>query len=161
MINKKIKRISPVIFANDSSGLKKKSFNWQKLSGIIIALFILFSLVLCIEILKVKKETLSYILEKEQESKEIERTLSMEKIIKDIWEDDAELGIAIAKCESGLNPQAKNKNSTASGLFQILEVHWYEGFNPFNPYQSACLAYQIYKRDGTKPWESTQSCWNK
>lgn len=37
---------------------------------------------------------------------------------------DEEKAVRIAKCESGLNPLAKNPNSSASGLFQFTTPTW-------------------------------------
>lgn len=37
---------------------------------------------------------------------------------------DENTAVRIAKCESSLNPKAKNKNSSASGLFQFLIGTW-------------------------------------
>ena len=62
--------------------------------------------------------------------------------------------IAIARAESSWNPNATHRNSNGSidqGLFQINSIHsknsWYPS-NPFDPYQSAVAAYNIWKGAG-------------
>lgn len=62
--------------------------------------------------------------------------------------------IAIARAESSWNPNATHRNSNGSidqGLFQINSIHknnsWYPQ-NPFDPYQSAVAAYNIWKGAG-------------
>lgn len=37
---------------------------------------------------------------------------------------DPETALRIANCESGFNPQAKNKTSSASGLYQFINSTW-------------------------------------
>ena len=65
--------------------------------------------------------------------------------------------LAIAKCESGYDPNAWNAypilNSHASGVFQILfpstwDTTSYAGSSPFNADANIRAAYQIFQRDG-------------
>jgi soluble lytic murein transglycosylase-like protein len=43
-------------------------------------------------------------------------------LIKIYWDkSEVDGALAVAKCESGFNPKAKNPNSTASGVFQIIK----------------------------------------
>lgn len=78
------------------------------------------------------------------------------------------VGIAILErikqCESGGNYQAQNRSSTASGAYQFLDSTW----NGYGGYQKARLAppavqdqkaRETYNRSGTRPWESSRSCW--
>ena len=57
-----------------------------------------------------------------------------------------------ANCESHKNPRAKNRHSTASGLFQFLDSTWARagvpGFSPFDPYASALAAARLVVKDG-------------
>ena len=52
--------------------------------------------------------------------------------------------LAVAQCESGLNPGAYNASSAASGLFQFLPGTWattpYAAASIFDPYASANAA---------------------
>lgn len=67
--------------------------------------------------------------------------------------------VEIARCESGLNPRAKNPRSTASGLFQILRMHWGGKYDPFNPHANIEGAWRLWSQSGTRPWRSSRGCW--
>lgn len=62
------------------------------------------------------------------------RELRIREISKDVWYNNPDLAVRIARCESGLRAEAKNRNSTATGLFQHLsryrparaKKYWYE-----------------------------------
>jgi len=60
--------------------------------------------------------------------------------------------LAVASCESGFNPGAKNPSSSASGVFQFLSSTWattsYAGYSPFNAWANVQAAYQVFQRDG-------------
>lgn len=65
---------------------------------------------------------------------------------------------AVARCESHLNPLAKNRSSTASGLFQFLSSTWarqgYPAFSVFDPYLNAMGALRIRDANGSwRQWE--------
>ena len=78
-----------------------------------------------------------------------------------------DLFLKIAKCESGLNPNAKNKNSSASGLFQFLKSTWNKtitelkqpNWDIFNPVHNAEAAAYLMSKDGTKHWLESFYCW--
>ncbi len=70
------------------------------------------------------------------------------------YSDDA---IAVARCESGLNPNAVNPTSIggshATGLFQILYPSTWNttaqaGNSPYDATANARAAFEIFKRDG-------------
>ena len=70
---------------------------------------------------------------------------------KELTEKEAITLIAIAKAESGLNPLAKNKRSTARGLFQIIASTWYHYDCVGDKYSfkdSTECAVKIMKKDG-------------
>ena len=80
---------------------------------------------------------------------------------------DVDLMLRVAWCESGYNINAKNRSSTASGLFQHLKG-WWSGawgvtgpFDPFNPEQSvkaaAALLYET--ASGIGAWNASKHCW--
>ena len=65
---------------------------------------------------------------------------------------------AVARCESGFDPNNRNLSSTASGLFQFLDSTWRGtwgaasfhrlGFSVYDPIASALAAAQVVTRDG-------------
>ncbi len=61
--------------------------------------------------------------------------------------------LRIAQCESHLNPYAKNRSSTASGLFQWLDSSWaaqgISGFSVWDPVANAMAAARARVRDGS------------
>jgi hypothetical protein len=71
------------------------------------------------------------------------------QVIEETWTRrglDPRAGLAIAQIESGLNPNAKNPNSSASGLFQFITstANQYGLTDPMNPYQNADAAARLY-----------------
>ena len=65
--------------------------------------------------------------------------------------------LCVINSESGGNPNARNPNSTASGLFQIMASVWaahygttYEGL--YNPETNTSIAASIYGHSGWEPW---------
>ena len=66
--------------------------------------------------------------------------------------------MSVALCETGhtLNPFAKNRSSTASGLFQFLDGTWSSqgvaGFSVFDPVANALGAARIVARQGWRQW---------
>ena len=97
------------------------------------------------------------------------KTKTVEEIIKTIAEEegvDSDLAIKVAKCESGLNPSAKNINSSGSidrGLFQ-----WNDRWHPeitdeiaFDVEKSTRAFCQAYKNGHMSWWNATKTCWEK
>jgi hypothetical protein len=78
---------------------------------------------------------------------------------------DPELCIRVAKCESSLNPNAKNINtggSTDRGLFQINdkyhpEVSDAQAYDPMFATQFFCRA---FKNKNLSWWSASKSCWD-
>jgi len=65
-------------------------------------------------------------------------------------------GLRVAKCESGYNPNAVNRGSGASGLFQFLPSTWasmpQHNQSVFNPVANAQAAAVLYQRSGPNQW---------
>ena len=90
--------------------------------------------------------------------------------IRDVGEDlgvenqDIMTMIRIAKCESGLRPEAKNPTSTATGIFQIIIGTWdgnkCEG-ERWDFQDNIKCAYKLYQSRGFQPWNASKHCWNK
>jgi hypothetical protein len=64
--------------------------------------------------------------------------------------------MSIMKRESGYNPSAKNRSSSASGCWQLLSMHAHRvpgGWgNVFNAHANNVAAYSLYREAGTSPW---------
>lgn len=70
--------------------------------------------------------------------------------------------LAVAQCESGLDPNAYNPVSGASGLYQLLMSYhaWrLHGASPFDPQANTDAAYSLYEEQGWGPWQSSRGCW--
>jgi hypothetical protein len=92
---------------------------------------------------------------------EIEYTReSIERKIRETFHEEPERALAIAQCESGLNPDAlntANKNGTSDGgLFQINSVHDKRlnalGLDKFDVEDNIAFARMLYEERGWTPW---------
>lgn len=76
-----------------------------------------------------------------------------------------ELPLAIARCESGYNANAKNRSSTASGVFQYLAGTWANtpegkaGKSVFDVEANIEAAVRHIAKKGTSPWNASKHCW--
>jgi len=81
-------------------------------------------------------------------------------LIRRVFPDDAERALAVAKCESGFNPDARNdKNkdgTTDGGVFQINSSHDTHmkalGLDKWNPEDNVAFARMLYEESGWRPW---------
>lgn len=80
-------------------------------------------------------------------------------MIRAIWPDDSEeRAIRIARCESQLNPNARNPRSSATGVFQVLaSTHGAHarrlGMWPLtDPEKNIRFALELHRRSGFRPW---------
>lgn len=83
-------------------------------------------------------------------------------VIKKVWGKDARVGIAISQCESGFRPDAENTNTNGTkdeGPFQINTVHKMPEMKTVTA--NVLYAYQMYKEQGTNPWNSSKHCWSQ
>jgi hypothetical protein len=88
--------------------------------------------------------------------------MTNEKIIQYVFPENKELMTKIAKCESNLNEKAKNKKSTARGLFQVMaSVHDVQEKWLYDPFINTLIARKLYEASGTQPWISSIACWGK
>jgi soluble lytic murein transglycosylase-like protein len=64
--------------------------------------------------------------------------------------------LRVAKCESGYNPNAVNRSSGASGLFQFMPATWaslpQHNQSVFDPVANAQAAAVLYQRSGPNQW---------
>lgn len=65
---------------------------------------------------------------------------------------DSATALRIVRCESGGNPNAYNRSSGATGLFQILN-------GPFDPIANVRTAFGMWQSRGWQPWYSSARCW--
>jgi hypothetical protein len=79
----------------------------------------------------------------------------------------ADLPLSIANCESGYNQLSKNRNSSASGVFQYISNTWRNteasrlGVSPFDADANVHMAVSSIAANGTAPWLASKSCWSK
>jgi hypothetical protein len=60
--------------------------------------------------------------------------------------------VTVARCESGLRPDAYNP-SGATGVFQIIG-------GPFHVWENVRLALRMYQGRGWQPWVASAYCWS-
>lgn len=65
-----------------------------------------------------------------------------------------EKALRIARCESGFNPNAKNRRSSAFGVFQFLDSTWRSVgiVKTSNPELQIEAAFRLWKQRGWQPW---------
>jgi hypothetical protein len=88
--------------------------------------------------------------------------------IRAVWPDASESwALAVAKCESGLNPRARN--GSHAGLFQLarryhepkaaaLGLTWAQVATQAKANTEVALV--LYRQQGTTPWNASRSCWS-
>lgn len=100
-------------------------------------------------------------IELEKETKTYWRSKSnIVALIKKNFPEEPHTALAIAKCESGLNPDARNPHnkdgSTDGGLWQINSVHDKRlkemGLDKFDPEDATKFARMLYDERGWKDW---------
>ena len=100
----------------------------------------------------------------------IEKTIyvtptTIEDKIRAVFGKDGDLAVRVAKCESGLNPKAKNSTSSARGLFQIMQSwHKIDQKWLFNEDVNIQVAYKLYQESGNSfspHWDASKHCWSK
>lgn len=83
---------------------------------------------------------------------------------------ESDIALAIAWCESRFRGDAKNPNSSATGVYQFIDSTWqvYSGIynqnnkilNRLNPTDNISLALQVISNKGVSDWASSVSCHN-
>ena len=86
----------------------------------------------------------------------VKEYLECEVIKGNLTEKESRIMLAIAKAESGLKETAKNRKSTARGVFQIIAGTWY-GYDcigdKYNWKDNTKCAIKIMQRSGYSQWE--------
>jgi Transglycosylase SLT domain len=79
-------------------------------------------------------------------------TGAVPNMIRQVFGRYANGALAIAACESGFNPRARNPYSGAMGVFQFMPRTWagtpYARFNPYDAMTNISAAYYLFVRDG-------------
>jgi hypothetical protein len=57
--------------------------------------------------------------------------------------------------ESGGDPSAANPASSASGLLQLMSVHWAGKFSPFVARPNLAYGLKLWRGSGWSPWAAT------
>lgn len=84
------------------------------------------------------------------------------KEIKDVFGEQAELAKHVAFCESSLNPEATHKNNDGTidvGLFQINSIHNQKTEDMLNYKKNIEYAYKLFLNQGLQPWISSEDCY--
>ena len=80
----------------------------------------------------------------------------IEEEIRTVFWEEPDLAVAIAKCESQLNPNAintANKNGTVDrGLMQLNSVHDLSGIDVWDVQDNLAFARKLYNSEGFIPW---------
>jgi muramidase (phage lysozyme) len=96
---------------------------------------------------------------------------SKEEVIQLIKDYSAQYGIAaelplrVANCESGYNQDSRNRNSTASGVFQYIASTWRNteagrlGISPFDADANVHMAIKSIASGGIGNWSASRLCW--
>ncbi|MDE1866460.1 MAG: hypothetical protein KGI08_01960 [Thaumarchaeota archaeon] len=81
-----------------------------------------------------------------------------QKEIRTVWGKDARIGLAIASCESGANPDKYNINSDGTIDFSVFQINTVHGVI-LDPRENIRFAYKLFLEQGTTPWNSSKACW--
>ncbi|HEU5438648.1 MAG TPA: transglycosylase SLT domain-containing protein [Ktedonobacterales bacterium] len=77
---------------------------------------------------------------------------SVPDLIRSVFGSYASGALAVARCESGFNPNAYNPSSGASGVYQFLASTWattsYARYSRSNAWANVHAAHQVFVRDG-------------
>lgn len=85
----------------------------------------------------------------------------IERVAKENNFEDIQTLLKIAKCESNFDRYAKNSQSSARGIFQILDMHELTEDERYNPEIATEWTINEIRKNGTKPWNASKHCWNK
>jgi len=159
-MNELLKRFQPIdiiAIITIIGGLSLRAFGIDSLVGTILTAIVLFYFG--------KKEVVDKIREKHLPEAKFE---TVENEIKRIAKDegvDPDLALRVAKCESGLDPSAKNINTNGSidrGLFQ-----WNNRWHPeitdevaFDIEKSTRVFCKAFKEGHLNWWDTSKKCWD-
>lgn len=81
-------------------------------------------------------------------------------LIKFVFRAQAPRALRVGVCESGLRPWARNRKSSAAGIFQLVGLHYRGRFDPLNGGLNIRYSWHLSRR-GTnwRPWNASRGCW--
>lgn len=83
--------------------------------------------------------------------------------IKSTFPEQPDLMVKVARCESGLRPDAKGPTND-HGLYQIhVPTHKanLDGVDLYDPKENIAFARKLYDANGLQPWKASKHCWDK
>ncbi len=90
---------------------------------------------------------------------------SNEDTIRYVFGEYGDLAVKVAKCESGLNEKSVNKQSSARGLFQVMQSwHKIDQKWLFDPMINSLVARELFESSGNSflpHWQASFNCWGK
>lgn len=95
----------------------------------------------------------------------VDEVVNLINVYSSIYNIAPVIPLKIAKCESGYRWDAKNKHSTASGVFQYIRGTWANtpegkaGTSVFNAEANVKAAVRHIATHGTQPWNASIHCW--
>lgn len=89
-----------------------------------------------------------------QAAEPIDQQTIIDYICSKAW--DCKIAVAVARAESGLNPNRLSYSGCCKGVFQIHSVHIakFNGVSMYDTHKNIDVAYQIYSEQGWQPWEA-------
>lgn len=90
----------------------------------------------------------------------------IEQLIAEVWTTDTLWAVRVARCESGLRPNARNGSHV--GLFQLsTRYHSHriskvrrDGTSLYDPLTNILVARDLYLEQGRRPWYASRKCWS-
>lgn len=97
------------------------------------------------------------------QAQEVKKVETVEETIRRVAGDfpEVETLVKVAFCESSFDRLAENKQSSAKGVFQILDMHGLTALERFDVEKSTRWAVGTIEKQGFKPWNASKHCWSK
>lgn len=110
------------------------------------------------EAVEVKKRDIGIIVKIDWTPERVERE------IREVFPEVADVMVEVARCESGLKPTAKGPTND-HGIFQLhLPSHGHRiealGIDVDDPAENIRFARTLYDERGLRPWSASKHCWS-
>lgn len=88
----------------------------------------------------------------------------VEAEIRKVFPEQPDLMVKVARCESGLIPDAHNARTVDSGIYQLNDYYHGDtlealGLDPFDVRDNLTYARMLYIESGLAPWSASRKCW--